>query len=463
MSLVACFESQAPSLSSLLPENPTSLDDYYKINSLTACAAYIIRIRCLAPGAVVEKLEKLRGASPSTVLTRMTEDIAAVATVLTHSNIDFNSTPISGCLKYLEAACLATSAMKPAASAEHFASLVCFCVHILALLPINTECIDPVRRTIPLSAAFPAARILPSDAAMSTGHRSAMLGALCTLLDGSNSQQLRDVISFVERTLSTSSADNPYLLSITELGLMALEASRGKAALSTLAQRAERVASALTATLDHAACPLSLPYNATTGQIDGSVDKSLAANRIASFAALHAAFMNTPMSQPQNASNDENRSWTTREIIPSNSTSGTASTILACATALRALESIAARPKVFSLSSRHLARILNFINILGEERKGESLLDSFNPATASVYANVCHLLTACARHRESELGRCLPLFGHAVRALLTVLVRWEGKESASTGKSSSISVRVYCAEALAAVMAEIANLKVGEK
>jgi hypothetical protein len=162
-------------------------------------------------------------------------------------------------------------------------------------------------------------------------------------------------------------------------------------------------------------------------------------------------------------------SWRTQQL--SLAASPSTLQILACSTALRALESIVARPKVFQLSSRHLARILNFIDILGNTtsttsaaavvaRGGSgSLLDSFNAATASVYANVCHLLTAFTRHRVTELGRCLPLFGHAVRALLTVLVKWEGSGHAG---SNSLHVRVYCAEALAAVMAEIANLNVRE-
>jgi Urb2/Npa2 family len=463
ISLLACFETHAPSLSSLLPETAEkSFSNHQTVDSLASCAAYVINIRCLAPAAVAEKIEKVpKNGASNLVLPRMGEDLTAIADILTSSTINFAKTSIAGILRYLEAACLATGAMKPAATADHFASLLCLVLHILALLPVEIERIDPVRRIIPLSAAFPAARIASTSTSFTGKARAAALGALRTLLADSNSQQLRDVVAFVEKTLSTSfsSRSNPYLLPITELGLMALEGSRGKAALTTLAQRAERLASALTATLYNAACSLSLT--------DFASERSSNDAGMTSFAALYAAFLNTsPTAAAGDGDNNQSSSWTTRQISSTSNPSSTTSQVLACATALRALESIVARPKVFQLSSRHLARILNFIDILGNSTSSSgnveiidnSLLASFNNTTASLYANVCHLLTAFARHRESELGRCLPLFGRAVRALLTVLVKWEAKES-SRG-SDNVEVRVYCAEALAAVMAEIANLNV---
>jgi hypothetical protein len=453
ISLVACFESHVPSVSAMLLEIPENFLDWWQIrNSLAASAAHVIRIRCLAPSAIAEKLEKLP-ADQNVLLSRMDQDLASLANTLT--GFELTDTPISGFLSYLEAACLATCAMKPAATAEHFATLLCLILHILASLPVDSEELDPVRRIIPLFAAFPAARTSPTSPFSSMGEaRAAALGALQTLLAGSNSQQLRDVVAFVEKTLSTSTMYlNPYLLPITELSLMALEASRGKAALTMLAQRAERLASALTSTLYTAACPLPQKSGSFNGRSSGSDDDGMR-----SFAALYAAFLNN------NNSNDGNlpSSWVTRRVSTPNSTSTsshtTTSQVVACSTALRALESIVARPKLFVLSSRHLARILNFIDILGKGDSGGSVVGAFNPATASVYVNVCHLLTAFARHRESELGRCLPLFSHAVRALLTVLVKWEASYYKNDGHSDS--VRVYCAEALSAVMAEIANLKV---
>ncbi|KAL4540276.1 hypothetical protein Ndes2437B_g01400 [Nannochloris sp. 'desiccata'] len=472
ISLLSSFEAHAPSLTSLSTETENFSKNFKILNSLAACAAHIINIRCLAPAAIAEKIEKLPAIS-NKIVPRMAEDIPVIATVLTNSDSNLEIESISGFLCYLEAACLATGAMKPAATSEHFTGLLCLILHILALLPINSEDIDPVRRTIPLSAAFPASRTSSDSATGTSGRpRAAALGALQTLLAGSNSQQLRDAVAFVEKTLSTSTAST-YLLPITELSLMALEASRGKAALTTLAQRAERLTSALTATLYNAACPLPQTHRLVGIESSSRVG-------ITSFAALYAAFLNTPpivspkYGNSNGDNNDQSSSWTTRQI-PSNSTSSSfTSKLLACGTALRALESIVARPKAFQLSSRHLARILNFIDILGtsagttsavlggggNKEEAPGLLSAFNPTTASIYANVCHLLTAFARHRESELGRCLPVFGHAVRALLIVLVKWEASNAVG---NKSIGVRVYCAEALAAVMAEIANLKASEK
>jgi hypothetical protein len=468
ISVLSSFEVHAPSLSSLSTEIEDPSKKHKLLNSLAACAAHVIQIRCLAPAAIAEKIEKLPVVS-NKVLPRMAEDTTVIPTMLTISDTNFKIASISGFLCYLKAACLATGAMKPAATSEHFAGLLCLILHILALLPIDGECVDPVRRTIPLDAAFPAARTSSDSAAGSSGRaRAAALGALQTLLAGSNSQQLRDVVAFIEKTLSTSTA-NPYLLPITELALMALEASRGKAALTTLAQRAERLASALTATLYNTACPL--PQSHLINK-DSSRDVGMT-----SFAALYASFLNSPpnaasetgnsFSDNSNSNNNNNQSlsWRTRQITSNSTLFLFTSQLLACATALRSLESLVARPKAFQLSSRHLARILNFIDILGtragsNKEKGADLLSTFTPSSASVYANVCHLLTAFARHRESELGRCLPLVGHAVRALLIVLIKWEARR---TVYDASISTRVYCAEALAAVMAEIANLKVREK
>jgi len=466
ISLLSSFEAHLPSLSSLSAEPEDFSNNRKVLDSLAACAAHIIHIRCLAPAAIAKNIEELPALSQN-VLPLMAEDITVIATVLTISGVSLKFASISGFLCYLKAACLATGAMKPAATSEHFAGLLCLISHILALLPIDGDGVDPVRRTIPLSAAFPAARTFSESAAGSSSKaRAAALGALQTLLAGSNSQQLRDVVAFVEKTLSTSTA-NPYLLPITELGLMALEASRGKAALTTLAQRAERLASALTATLYNAACPLPQPHLINE---EGSRDL-----RMTSFAALYAAFLNTPLHAVSENGNNQSSSWTSRHVTSNSTSSSFTSKLLACATALRALESIVARPKAFKLSSRHLARILNFIDILGtstgttsailrgrngnKEGEDAALLGTFSTATASVYANVCHLLTAFARHRESELGRCLQVFGHAVRALLIVLVKWEARSGVS---NESMSLRVYCAEALAAVMAEFANLKVRE-
>lgn len=468
--LVINFEQHCTPLSQLAStEDPTLMQ---KFAAVAACVSHVIAIRCLGD---VEALQALTS-TPSPLISHLSEDLPAVAsvlsTVLQTGSLISDSGDLEGSvinlLGYIEAVSLATSAMKPAASPAHYTSMLCLILHVLRLLRVESSAVDPKRRTIPLTAAFPAARAGPGSEA-----RSAALRALQILLNGSNSHEIRAVLTFCEGALSSTdgigSVTQVYRLPITELALMALEGCRGKEALRTLGQHSDRLAAALTTSIANSACTIS---QNSTSTIDGGSS--------ASFAALHAAFMAvlvpaqdgevsaSPVAAAPDTSGASLPNLWTLQNIPSSSSEESA---LAVATAVRALESIAARPKPLPLSSRHIARILHSIDALCTPKRSIETRFSFSFPKASTFVNFCHLLTALTRHREGDLGRCLPLLGHAVRALLAVLVRWEAETP--TGKDAGVhcsqafavymaksAVKVQCGEALAAVMAEIAGLKV---
>ena len=507
ITLVSNFEAKCPSLAQFASTKKG--DELQRFGALAACIAHVLSMRCLGDAEAVATLPSI-----SLFMNRLSEDLPAVASTLPlvlQSDIsgDIYTSPsllsaVINLVSYLEAVCLVTCSMKPAVSSSHYASVLCLLLHVLRLLPIDSTSVDPKRRNIPLTAVFPAAR-----AGSGSEARAAVLNALRTLLSAGNTHQLRPVLAFCEVTLASNSAivnsqsaagqidiiSEAYRLPITELALMALEACRGKAPMHTLSQHSERLAAAFTASITKTACPV-VPQNSQDVGIHPlltfeSDSESKGASTVASYAALHAAFMSTLAT----FENEESSPAAVTAAVPVRSgTTGTAVTssgnvppssihwtlhsvpcasteesVLAVASAVRALESIAARPKALPFSSRYIARALHCIDALFYAHRG--IESHFSFPNSAVFVNLCHFLTALARHREGEIGRCLPLLGHAVRALLTALVKWEAEvprgihdgihSSQAVGLHMAKSaVRVQCAEALAAVMSEIAALKV---
>jgi len=142
----------------------------------------------------------------------------------------------------------------------------------------------------------------------------------------------------------------------------------------------------------------------------------------------------------------EQRPWMFRPYDTIDTAPGTSE--LAIATALRALESIMARPHKFQVTPRPLAHIVQALDQLWASA-------SQPPTDVSCFTNTSYLLIAIARHQQNHLGRLMPLYARVVRGLLASLIREEGNAGAQS--------QICRAELLAQVMVEISGLKPASK
>ena len=352
-------------------------------------------------------------------------------------------------LSFVGACCELSHHMKPAPSPAHFASLLALLLCALRALRCSAPAgaaLDPVRRTIPFSALFPAASVSgfaegqPSGgeaaAAAAAGvsgesaalARRAALDALRALLDGCTTQQLSTALRYAERALPTVHGSDA--LPVAELTLMALEASTGGRAGRVLSQHGDRLAGALTAFL--ASSPpggaAGTAAAAVTGQAGAPGFRAQAATGQAEVAAAAAAGTEGgglaelrevalavqaaagPVAAAE-ASTVAGAAGAALPVPPGPEQRGDADVAAAC-TALRALESLAARPQLFALSGRLVGNMLHAVAALWSARTalpaGAAAASAAGGARsvlsvsegAALFTASCALLLAILRHRQ---------------------------------------------------------------
>lgn len=452
-SILASCDAALPSLTRVVEDQPAGKMSRYTlrlVSALAGCAGHQLAV-CSSPLSP-EAAEAT--ALPSETIAYMAADTARVAVILADElSSPTPAPPLLQLVAYLEAVCATSCAVKPAASPAHYATLLALLMHALSLLPVDASALSPARGTFPLAASFPAAAGSGGPSAV----RAAVLRALRSLTDGSNSQQLRGVLSFLDHALSfgtvgVEGSARLHSLPVAELALMVLEGCGSKPALRVLGQHGERLASGLTCFLANVAggelnaAPASGP--ATFSQLREAILEHVMAATQSQPHALPGKVAQAAVDPAQGAP------WKHQPPAAPSSIAAAA----AVATALRALESLLGRPQIFRLGARHIARALHAVDSLWAPLSGAAKEASFAgmPQPAAVHINACHMLITAMRHREDELGRLVPLMLRAVRALLVSLVRAE----AVAGQVADRANRVRCAEALAQVMEELAALKV---
>ena len=480
--LLSNIETRLPSTAGLPLLNSTTTTANIEHLYIVACAAHMITLYCRAPPALYDAFSRHRPHPGSNlILSQIPSTTAAVASLLTHSlamhssSLSFALTlALTLSLAYVHAVCEATVGMKPAATPTHLAVLVCLLLHALYLLPtIKTETEsfneDCVRRIIPLTAAFPASS--------HSQIRTQVLDCMRTLVAGLNSHQVRWLLAFVERQLVSQKSGGTYGLALAEMGLMVLEAPRKHAVLETLNHHAERLVTAITRMIVNngggggggggSDLWKSLLSTATT-TIPKRGEQEKDTNPITTDTDIDSEEEEeedvTPMDVDRVEREEGERgppSWleSILALTPiENDTNSSSSQQYTISTALRCLESIVARPKVLkAVSHRHVAQVIH-ATIYATSSTGSS---SSGAADRVTFVNACHVATALLRHRDDAIGRCLPLLCQLMRSLLIMLVRIHprtGKRSASTHTAC-----VYCAEALASVMTEMAGVRAAEK
>ncbi|KAL4451904.1 hypothetical protein ABPG75_007566 [Micractinium tetrahymenae] len=404
-------------------------------------------------------------------------------------------------LEYVAACCAATGRMRPAASSTHYASLLALLLHLLARQPAcGSGPIPPSRHTLPFAAAFPAATAVTAHQAPVAGSSNAagvrplLLEALRDLVAGSSSQQLLLPLRFAEAALPAAPAGSGAALAHCELLLALVEEAGGNRQQRLLGQHSEHIAVLLTAFVSTTAYASPAQWQQSEQQqhreqqtfaslrqlaaailaAAGAEGGSASANPAA--AAALAAAPTPPGQQPCSAA----------------AAAPTQAEVAALCTALRVLESLSARPKLFPLPAAATCSILSSVAAVwtayaeGQQqaaRLGSSAAAAPLPgfryrldasSGAGLFAGSCHLLMALLRHRQQDLRRCLPLLLQALRALLRFLAaaelsaRLQLRVLAPAGVPAACSVqqwqqeqrwRLKCAELLAGVLAELAGLK----
>ncbi len=185
-----------------------------------------------------------------------------------------SSAVCAGVVDFVSACCTLTHHLKPAASTEHFASLAAVVLHLLRVLPPPPTGLAPLRPPTPFWAIFPACHV-STDGTSTTGLHDALrpplLEALRRLVSEASTRDLSMLLRFAAAALPAARAvgqldpawrvgsgaeESPeahlatlarvYKLQLSELVLMALEASSSGRVLNQLSRHSERLVSALT-------------------------------------------------------------------------------------------------------------------------------------------------------------------------------------------------------------------------
>lgn len=388
-------------------------------------------------------------------------------------------------LDFIAAACTAVHRMKPAASPAHFSSLTALVLHLLAALPEVPPALDPSRPTLPLSAAFPAARGASAGAAA----RRAVLAALKALVGGCDRGQLSLLLRVVEAELPVVAAGgNARALALCELALMVLEAPSGSRQQATLGQHGQRLTTALNAFVSRLVCGLQQAAELHLPEAAGGgleTVRKLQQRILAAAAANRAADGGCAESEPEEGAGTGQQLEPCVGSLcgPSAPAQPLPTQVAALCTALRAYESLAARPKLFVLPPQACIGMLQAVGeawacFAAAAPADVSALPGFayrlhSCSGAALFCESCHLLTTLLRHRAEELRCAAPLLVQAARGLLRFLVAAElsdglaralghgrGAGGSDDTRCEPPAWRLKCAEGLARVMAEVAALRV---
>ena len=398
----------------------SSWQDALLAGSLFAGSVQLLRLRCCDLPAV-DELERRQQAGGG-CLSGMATGLQAAAGLLERALPGAQQEGVHGdsmvllaqpLLEYVAACCQVTGRMRPAASLEHYISLLALLLRALARQPAAAGWpVPPARQTLPFAAAFPAAAATVAgggeQAAASGSARPLLLGALRELVAGSSSQQLLAPLRFAEAALPASirgGASSVLALPLSELMLVLLEAAAGSRQQRLLGQHSERLALLLTGFVtatafapqqaaQQAAAPPSLP------QLAAAI--LAAAEGSSSGSSTSVAVAGSPATAPAAAG-----------AAPA------ADEVAALCTALRVLESLAARPKLFPLPPATTSSILSGVEAVwtayAEPQQAEgrvaaaAALPAFRfrmgaASGAGLFAASCNLLMALLRHRQQVGG-----------------------------------------------------------
>lgn len=378
--------------------------------SLYRSAALVLRLRCSDhPAADALEQQAGGGSGKASSVSTMAAGLQACAALLSPPGAGGTAAAAvlaPAALDYLAACCVVTGHMRPAASNRHYSSLLALLLRLLAQEPVATA-IPPSRQTIPFAAAFPAAAAAVAAQASGAGgaaRRPLLLGALRELVAGSSSQHLLLPLRFVEAALPSAAAgsgrrSSALALPLCELTLVLLEASGGNRQQRLLGQHCERIAALLSgfvSTTAHARGRAALKQQ----QLQQQQVPSLQQLAAAILAAGEGGSLETPAAAEASA------------LLPE---PAAAAEVAALCTALRALESLAARPKLFPLPAAAICSTLSCIAVVwtayAEAAPGEQLepgaaaLPGFRfllstASGAGLFGGSCHLLMAMLRHRQ---------------------------------------------------------------
>lgn len=425
--------------------------------ALYRCSAQLLRLRC-CEGPVADELaaRQRQGADGAGCISGMAGALQAAAGLLDHHLLPLeqqdgaqgaalNSSGagvlVRAVLEYVAACGAATGRMRPAASSTHYASLLALLLHTLARLPADVGgCISPSRRLLPFAAAFPAAAAEAAAAQSAarqgsggaSGARPLLLEALRDLVAGSSSQQLLLPLRFVEAALPATPASSSAALALSELLVVLLEAASGSRQQRLLGQHSERVAALLTTFVSTAACTGRVRCQQPK-RVQHAMDspKQLAASILAAAGAEMGIASDAQVAAAGGgaaAAAAAARGLTAPCTIPVHERPAAAAPgqveVAALCTALRALESLAARPKLFALPPAAACSMLSSVTAVwtafAEAPQQTARLGSWAVAAplpgfcfrldastgAGLFAGSCQLLMALLRHRQQARRGC---------------------------------------------------------
>lgn len=371
--------------------------------SLYRSAALLLRLRCCDHPAAGALEQQVGSSSSGSAVNTMSAGLQAAAAQLTQppSAQPEASLLAPALLEYVGACCCVAGHMRPAASNSHYSSLLALLLHLLAQKPADVAgAPPPMRQTIPFVAAFPAAAAAVAAAAQQSNGSSStvrpqLLDALRELIAGSSSQQLLLPLRYAEAALPASGAN--MALPLCELLLVLLEAASGSRQQRLLGQHSERIALLLTGFIS------STAYAAGPGRQQEPLPslQQLAVAILAAGEGGSGATAAVPFEQAE-------------QPAAAAAASPPAAEVVALCTAFRALESLAARPKLFALpppaASSTLASIAAVWNAYAERQTAAGTAEPpalpgfrFRLGTSSgagLFAGSCHLLLVLLRHRQ---------------------------------------------------------------
>ena len=243
--------------------------------------------------------------------------------------------------------------------------------------------------------------------------RQLLLEALRELVAGSSSQQLLLPLRYAEAALPACSdgsdgGGSSAALPLCELVLVLLEGGGGNRQQRLLGQHSERLAALLTAF------------------IDGTVYAAISSGQVAADAAAQHQKQQALTSLQQLASTiltagkDSGGGSLAQDwrpaTLPAGRGAAAATSAAALSTALRALESMAARPKLFLLPAAAVSGMLSSVAAVwtsssdaagGHQFTGRRLDTTVN---AGLFSGCCHLLLALLRHRQQVRCGCACVF-----------------------------------------------------
>lgn len=411
-------------------------------------------------------------------------------------------------VKYIRAVAAIISQMKPPASDLQYGSIVALVLHILRLIHVDYTNVDPRRRNWPFASIFPAAQGTFRDA------RAEALSAIGILFSQSTNRQLHwmlrftdSIINGLKSALFASSETQAhdvnlvYLLPACEMALMAMEACTRKASLESFWERLTLPADIALITADCtnileeirrnaalSSCALASSFEALKLSIMSSCPSHREAMKASGAVTAieqgdgkrRKLDLVRSQSLRKNSSQDMGGNDGRESKAPATPTWKSysvptptcfeAELMISFATALRCLESIAARPKLFVLSDQPwwswaLHRTLASLSEVWESSR-IPLKKRNKASSALAFVNDCRLLLALMRHREADLANCMPLVACNISSLMMMLSRWEmlGQEGTERRRTTSTvdcsfpSHSDTCAKELADVMEGFSRL-----